>query len=89
VPQDSNWCRQLLDCVETVALHFFACFFLDLVEVQAASFSSSCASLELLGLAQGPSLNALAQDMSPAGAEAASMALPNAAGDGTYMFALF
>jgi hypothetical protein len=60
-----------------------------LAEVQAASFSSSCASLELWGLAQGPSLNALAQDVNPAGAEAASMALPKAAGVGAYIFALF
>lgn len=39
--------------------------------------------------AQGPALTALAQELAPAGAEATAMALPRAAGDGTYIVAPF
>ena len=39
--------------------------------------------------AQGPALTALAQELAPLGAEATSMALPRAAGDGTYIVAPF
>jgi MFS family permease len=39
--------------------------------------------------AQGPALTALAQQQAPKGAEATAMALPRAAGDGTYIVAPF
>lgn len=39
--------------------------------------------------AQGPALTALAQELAPAGSEATSLALPRAAGDGTYIVAPF
>jgi hypothetical protein len=39
--------------------------------------------------AQGPSLTAYAQELAPRGAEAESLALPRAAGDGTFIAAPF
>jgi MFS family permease len=39
--------------------------------------------------AQGPAMTALAQELAPTGSEATSMALPRAAGDGTYIVAPF
>ena len=39
--------------------------------------------------AQGPALTAFAQELAPAGREATAMALPRAAGDGTYIVAPF
>ena len=39
--------------------------------------------------AQGPALTALAQELAPTGSEATSLALPRAAGDGTYIVAPF
>jgi len=39
--------------------------------------------------AQGPAMTALAQELAPAGSEATSLALPRAAGDGTYIVAPF
>ena len=39
--------------------------------------------------AQGPALTALAQELAPVGAEATSLALPRAAGDGVYIIAPF
>ena len=39
--------------------------------------------------AQGPALTAVAQELAPPGAEAKSLALPRAAGDGTYIVAPF
>jgi predicted MFS family arabinose efflux permease len=39
--------------------------------------------------AQGPALTAMAQELAPTGSEATSLALPRAAGDGTYIVAPF
>ena len=39
--------------------------------------------------AQGPALTAVAQELAPRGAEAKALALPRAAGDGTYIIAPF
>jgi MFS family permease len=55
----------------------------------AAAFCAAVIGWSLGASAQGPALTALAQEMAPLGAEATSMALPRAAGDGTYIIAPF
>ena len=56
---------------------------------QAAAFSALVILWSIGAAAQGPALTAVAQELAPAGAEAKSLALPRAAGDGTYIFAPF
>ena len=56
---------------------------------QAAAFSIVVLMWSIGAAAQGPALTALAQELAPAGAEATAMALPRAAGDGTYIVAPF
>ena len=57
--------------------------------VVAAAFCAAVVGWSLGASAQGPALTALAQELAPSGAEATSMALPRAAGDGTYIIAPF
>lgn len=56
---------------------------------QAAAFSLVVLAWSIGAAAQGPALTALAQELAPIGAEATAMALPRAAGDGTYIVAPF
>lgn len=56
---------------------------------QAAAFSLVVLAWSIGAAAQSPALTALAQEIAPAGAEATAMALPRAAGDGTYIVAPF
>ena len=56
---------------------------------QAAAFSALVILWSIGAAAQGPALTAVAQELAPVGAEAKSLALPRAAGDGTYIFAPF
>ena len=55
----------------------------------AAAFAALVIAWSLGASAQGPALTALAQQLAPVGAEATAMALPRAAGDGTYIIAPF
>jgi MFS family permease len=55
----------------------------------AAAFSALVILWSLGATAQGPALTALAQELAPVGAEATALALPRAAGDGTYIVAPF
>lgn len=57
--------------------------------VREIAFSMLVILWSIGAAAQGPALTALAQKMSPSGAEATAMALPRAAGDGTYIVAPF
>ena len=57
--------------------------------IQAIAFSMVVIGWSIGATAQGPALQALAQELAPAGAEATAMALPRAAGDGTYIVAPF
>lgn len=61
---------------------------------QSLTFASAAFCAVVLGwsvgaAAQGPALTAYAQELAPVGAEATALALPRAAGDGTYIFAPF
>ena len=56
---------------------------------QATAFSALVILWSIGAAAQGPALTAVAQELAPVGAEAKSLALPRAAGDGTYIFAPF
>lgn len=56
---------------------------------EAAVFGTLVILWSLGATAQGPALTALAQQLAPPGAEATALALPRAAGDGTYIFAPF
>ena len=53
----------------------------------APAFAALIVLWSIGATAQGPSLTALAQTLAPAGAEAESLSLPRAAGDGTFIFA--
>mmetsp|Transcript_25138 Transcript_25138/g.51339 ORF Transcript_25138/g.51339 Transcript_25138/m.51339 type:complete len:523 (+) Transcript_25138:255-1823(+) len=55
----------------------------------AASFSALVILWSIGAAAQGPALTAVAQELAPPGAEAKSLALPRASGDGTYIIAPF
>ena len=55
----------------------------------AVAFCSLVVAWSTAVAAQGPALTALAQELAPAGSEATSLALPRAAGDGTYIVAPF
>lgn len=55
----------------------------------AVAFCAVVVGWSIGASAQGPALTALAQESAPFGAEATSMALPRAAGDGTYIIAPF
>jgi MFS family permease len=55
----------------------------------ALAFSTVVLLWSIGASAQGPALTALAQELAPRGAEATAMALPRAAGDGTYIVAPF
>jgi hypothetical protein len=55
----------------------------------AAAFATLVVLWSVGATAQGPALTALAQELAPVGAEATALALPRAAGDGTYIFAPF
>jgi hypothetical protein len=59
------------------------------IGLQSAAFSAVVLGWSVGASAQGPALTAYAQEMAPAGAEATALALPRAAGDGTYIFAPF
>ena len=56
---------------------------------KALAFSLVVIGWSIGATAQGPALQALAQEMAPVGAEATAMALPRAAGDGTYIVTPF
>ncbi|CAB9502609.1 Quinolone resistance protein NorA [Seminavis robusta] len=55
----------------------------------ALAFSALVIAWSTSVAAQGPAMTALAQELAPPGSEATSMALPRAAGDGTYIVAPF
>jgi MFS family permease len=57
--------------------------------IQASCFSAVVLLWSLGASSQGPALTALAQELSPLGAEATAMALPRATGDATYIVAPF
>jgi MFS family permease len=59
------------------------------VSAQALGFTALVIVWSIGASAQGPALTALAQELAPTGAEATSMALPRATGDGTYIVAPF
>lgn len=59
------------------------------LDSQAAAFVAVVILWSLGATAQGPALTALAQEIAPLGAEATALALPRAAGDGTYIVAPF
>ena len=56
---------------------------------KAISFAALVLVWSLGASALGPSLTALAQELAPVGAEATALALPRAAGDGTYIVTPF
>jgi MFS family permease len=56
---------------------------------EAAAFAVLIITWSIGAAAQGPALTAIAQQLAPVGAEATALALPRAAGDGTYIFAPF
>jgi MFS family permease len=60
-----------------------------MMSTNALAFSAVVIAWSIGAAAQGPALTAYAQELAPAGAEATAMALPRAAGDGTYIFAPF
>ena len=55
----------------------------------AIAFSSLVLMWSTAVAAQGPAMTAFAQELAPLGSEATSLALPRAAGDGTYIVAPF
>jgi MFS family permease len=55
----------------------------------ALAFASLVVVWSTAVAAQGPAMTAFAQELAPLGSEATSMALPRAAGDGTYIVAPF
>lgn len=55
----------------------------------AAAFAAVVVLWSMGATAQGPALTALAQELAPKGCEATALALPRAAGDGTYIMAPF
>lgn len=59
------------------------------LDPRAAAFVAVVVMWSLGATAQGPALTALAQELAPLGAEATALALPRAAGDGTYIVAPF
>eukprot|EP00977_Amphora_coffeiformis_P021206 scaffold9027_cov174-Amphora_coffeaeformis.AAC.6 len=59
------------------------------LEGSALAFSLVVIGWSMGASAQGPALTALAQEQAPKGAEATAMALPRAAGDGTYIVVPF
>ena len=61
------------------------------IELQGNSlgFSAAVLAWAIGASSQGPALTAYAQELAPKGAEATAMALPRAAGDGTYIVAPF
>lgn len=59
------------------------------LEGPALAFSAVVIGWSMGAAAQGPALTALAQELAPKGTEATAMALPRAAGDGTYIVAPF
>ena len=59
------------------------------LEGSALAFSLLVIGWAMGAAAQGPALTALAQEQAPKGAEATAMALPRAAGDGTYIVVPF
>ena len=60
-----------------------------LLGTKALAFSLVVIGWSIGATAQGPALQAFAQEMAPVGAEATAMALPRAAGDGTYIVTPF
>jgi DHA1 family multidrug resistance protein-like MFS transporter len=67
----------------------FPFFFGVIMSTNALAFSAVVIAWSIGAAAQGPALTAYAQELAPAGAEATAMALPRAAGDGTYIVAPF
>lgn len=67
----------------------FPSLFGEMMSTNALAFSAVVIAWSIGAAAQGPALTAYAQELAPAGAEATAMALPRAAGDGTYIFAPF
>ena len=59
------------------------------LSLEALTFSIAVMIWGLGVSAQAPALTAIAQELAPSGAEATSLALPRAAGDGTYIVAPF
>lgn len=59
------------------------------LSARSVAFSLLVLTWSLGAAAQGPSLTALAQELAPPGAEATALALPRAAGDGTYIVTPF
>jgi len=53
----------------------------------AVTFGALVVTWSTAVAAQGPAMTAFAQELAPAGSEATSLALPRAAGDGTYIIA--
>jgi DHA1 family multidrug resistance protein-like MFS transporter len=60
-----------------------------ILSTNALAFSAVVIAWSIGAAAQGPALTAYAQELAPHGAEATAMALPRAAGDGTYIVAPF
>jgi MFS family permease len=75
--------------VELSSLDISLQMFEQSINGRAAAFAVAVIIWSLGATAQGPALTALAQKMSPKGAEATSLALPRAAGDGAYIVAPF
>jgi len=59
------------------------------LHTNALAFSAVVIAWSIGAAAQGPAMTAYAQELAPDGSEATAMALPRAAGDGTYIVAPF
>ena len=78
----SDWLFSLPDDI-TVTVPFLD----TTLDGPAAAFAALVVLWSLGATAQGPALTAYAQELAPPGSEATALALPRAAGDGTYIVA--
>ena len=85
-PSSSSWglANDLLAETNTAVLSFLDTSTLN---GPAAAFCALVIVWSLGATAQGPALTAYAQELAPLGSEATALALPRAAGDGTYIVA--
>lgn len=84
------WAPSWLSLDQLSSLTFDVPFLQDTpVSGDAAAFAALVVLWSLGATAQGPALTAYAQELAPQGSEATALALPRAAGDGTYIVAPF
>jgi len=82
------WVPSWLSLDQLSSLTFDVPFLQDTaISGDAAAFAALVVLWSLGATAQGPALTAFAQELAPQGSEATALALPRAAGDGTYIVA--